>query len=278
MRIGLCNEVIATLPFEQQCAFARAVGYDGLEIAPMTLGDEPHRLPAARRAELRRMAADAGIAITGLHYVLRAPAGLSITSADAAVRARTVDVMRALCELAVDFGAGYLVHGSPQQRELAPGDETEGRKRGAACFAAVAEAAEAARVTYCIEPLSPDQTAFVNTVAEAATIVLEINSPAVKHDDRLLGRGARRRGRAGSRPAAQVAADRTDRPRPFQRPEPARTGRGGFAVRIRSCAPCTTAAIRAWPRSSRSIYRPDGPTCAARSIGYIRGLIEALAR
>jgi sugar phosphate isomerase/epimerase len=35
MRIALCNEVIAALPFEQQCAFAAALGYDGLEVAPI---------------------------------------------------------------------------------------------------------------------------------------------------------------------------------------------------------------------------------------------------
>ena len=107
MRIALCNEVIRELPFERQCAFARAVGYDGLEIAPFTLGDEPHVLPAARRAELRRAAADAGIAITGLHYLMIAPKGLSITSPDASQRARTVDVMRRLCDLAADLGAQH---------------------------------------------------------------------------------------------------------------------------------------------------------------------------
>ena len=49
MLISLCNEVIRELPFEQ-CAFARKVGYDGLEIAPFTLGEEPHLLPPSRRA------------------------------------------------------------------------------------------------------------------------------------------------------------------------------------------------------------------------------------
>ncbi len=277
MRIGLCNEVIATLPFEQQCAFARAVGYDGLEIAPMTLGDEPHRLPAARRAELRRMAADAGIAITGLHYVLRAPAGLSITSADAAVRARTVDVMRALCELAVDFGAGYLVHGSPQQRELAPGDETEGRKRGAACFDAVAEAAEAARVTYCIEPLSPDQTAFVNTVAEAATIVLEINSPAVK--TMIDCSAAARGGEVEPVPDLLRKWLPTGLIAHVHFNDPNRRGPGEGALRF---DPILRALHDGGYPGMAAIepfdYRPDGPTCAARSIGYIRGLIEALER
>src|ERR671916_2750125 len=115
MKIALCNEVIAELPFERQCVLAAQLGYDGLEVAPMTLGDEPHSLPVARRAELRRAATDAGMAITGLHYLLKAPAGLSITTADDAVRRRTVEVMRRLCELAADLGAHILVHGSPDQ-------------------------------------------------------------------------------------------------------------------------------------------------------------------
>ncbi len=34
MRISLCNEVIAELPFAQQCELAAALGYDGLEPAP----------------------------------------------------------------------------------------------------------------------------------------------------------------------------------------------------------------------------------------------------
>ena len=146
MRISLCNEVIAGMPFERQCAFARDVGYDGIEIAPVTLTDDPTALTARRSPAWRRAAAEAGLPITSLHYLLRAPAGLSITTADAAVRRRTVDVMRALCALAGDLGARVLVHGSPDQRALAPGEEDEGRKRGIDCFAAVAEAAAQAGV------------------------------------------------------------------------------------------------------------------------------------
>ena len=163
MRIALCNEVIAAMPFERQCAFARSVGYDAIEIAPFTLTDDPARLPTAQAATWRRAATDAGIAITSLHYLLRAPSGLSITTSDAGQRHRTVDVMRALCGLAADLGARVLVHGSPDQRALAAGEEDDGRKRGIDCFAAVAEAAAQARVVYCIEPLSRHQTQFVNT-------------------------------------------------------------------------------------------------------------------
>src|ERR1043166_8132689 len=130
MRISLCNEVIAELSFERQCAMAAALGYDGLEIAPMTLADDPTMLSGTRIAELRRAASEPGIAITGLHYVMRAPAGLSITSRDEAIRRRTIEVMRALCGLCAELGGKILVHGSPDQRRLEPSDEENGRKRG----------------------------------------------------------------------------------------------------------------------------------------------------
>ena len=223
------------------------------------------------------MAADAGVAISGLHYILRAPAGLSITSADAAVRARTVDVMRALCDLAVDLGAGYLVHGSPQQRELVPGDETESRQRGMACFAAVAEAAEAARVTYCIEPLSPDQTAFVNTVAEAATIALDINSPAIKTmvDCSAAARGGEIEAVPDLLhkwlPTGLIAHVHLNDPN-RRGPGEGTLAFGPILSALRAGGYPGMAAIEPFD------YQPDGPTCAARSIGYIRGLIEALER
>ena len=130
MRISLCNEVIRELPFERQCELVKKLGYDGLEIAPVTLSDDPPKITAARRAELKKIAADNGIAITGLHFLMVAPAGLSITTKDNTVRARSVGVIHALCGLAADLGAKLLIHGSPVQRQLEPGDEAEGKKRG----------------------------------------------------------------------------------------------------------------------------------------------------
>ena len=53
MRIALCNEVIAPMPFPAQCVYAAKLGYDGLEIAPYTLSDEPHRLGSAQLAAAR---------------------------------------------------------------------------------------------------------------------------------------------------------------------------------------------------------------------------------
>jgi sugar phosphate isomerase/epimerase len=274
MLISLCNEVIAELPFAAQCGFARSVGYDGIEIAPMTLSAEPHLLSERQRSEVRRAASDAGIAITSLHYLLRAPAGLSITSADAAQRARTLDVMWRLCALAADLGARVLVHGSPQQRELPAGDEDEGRKRAAECFAAVAEAAEAAGVTYCIEPLSRDQTGCINTIDEAAVIVRAIGSPAIRT---MLDCSSA--GRTETEPIPDLLRKwlPTGLVAHIHLNDPNRRGPGegmlSFAPILAALHECRYPGMAA---IEPFVYEPDGPACAARAIGYVRGLREAL--
>ena len=103
-RIALCNEVLRELDFARQCALAAQLGYDGLEVAPFTLSDAPHDLPPARIAELRRMAEDAGIVVSGLHWLLIKPDGLSLTDPDQTVRLRTIDVMRRLVTLCAGLG------------------------------------------------------------------------------------------------------------------------------------------------------------------------------
>ncbi len=105
---------------------------------------------------------------------------MSITALDPAVRARTVDVIRRLIALCHDLGGTMIVHGSPAQRRLEPGHEAESYRYGVECWAAIAKDAEAAGITYCIEPLHQPDANFVNTVEEAAAIVRQIDSPAVR--------------------------------------------------------------------------------------------------
>jgi hypothetical protein len=74
MRISLCNEVIRELQFERQCAFVRAVGYDGVWIAPFTPWGATSAHPP-RRALSRRATAEAEIAIAGFRHLMLAPWG-----------------------------------------------------------------------------------------------------------------------------------------------------------------------------------------------------------
>lgn len=275
MRLSLRTEVLRDRFFPEQCAFAAQLGYQGLEIAPFTLGDEPHRLPPSRLAELRRAAADAGIAITSLHWPLVTPPGLSITAADAGVRRRTRDVIARLVELAAGLGATHPVHGSPAQPLLTAGDESSARARAVEVFAFAAERAAAAGVTDCIEPLDPGQTNFINTVAEAVEIVRAIDSAAVRA---MLDVCAASRGEAVP-PAellarwlptgliARVHLNDADRRAPGQ----GKTRFGPILAALRRASFTGTLAVEPF----ESV--PDGAGAAAFAIGYLKEVKEVLS-
>jgi len=275
MRLSLCNEVLRDLPFAAQCDLAAALGYHGLELAPFTLGDEPHRLPGSAIAALRSAAAEAGIAITSLHWLLVAPAGLSITADDTAVRRRTFDVMAGLIDLAAAVGATHLVHGSPAQRALADGPDREAaRARGIDAFAFAAERARDAGVIYCIEPLDSGQTAFVNTIEEAAAIVRAIGNPALRT---MLDTCAAAKTETESLEALIAHWLPTGMIAHVHLNDPNRRAPGQGALRFSPLL----AALRAQGYSGTAAvepfeYVPDGPGCAARAIGYLHGVLEAL--
>jgi D-psicose/D-tagatose/L-ribulose 3-epimerase len=181
MKFSLCNEVIADRPFDEQCVFAAELGYDGLEIAPFTLGEDPRKLTNGDVSQAVRSLNAAGISATGLHWLLVKPPGLSITSRDESICRETLEVMSRNVELCAELGGSVLVHGSPLQRALDP-DEDQDAARGRAIeiFSKVAEISKICGVTYCIEPLHAGETNFVNRVEEAVDIVEKINSPALK--------------------------------------------------------------------------------------------------
>jgi D-psicose/D-tagatose/L-ribulose 3-epimerase len=275
MRIALCNEVIAPMPFPAQCEYAAKLGYDGLELAPYTLSEEPHRMGAAQIAAARSAAQDAGIAVTGLHWLLVKPTGLSISTRDDATRRRTVDVMLALVDLCAALGGRYLVHGSPQQRRVEAGEtRAAALARAQESFAAVAERARKAGVVYCIEALSPDQTPLINTLEEAAALVAAIGNPAVKS---MLDCSSAGRTEKDPLPAlverwvpkgliAHVQVNDRNRRGPGQ-------GEQRFAPLLGALKKHGYAGDLAVEPFD---YVPDGPGAAARAIGYIRGILEAL--
>jgi sugar phosphate isomerase/epimerase len=279
MKIALCNEVLQPLPFERQCEVARALGYEGLEVAPFTLADDPMRITDAEAARLRRTAEDHGVAISGLHWLLVAPPGLSLVSEDAALRERTSAVMERLVELCAAMGGRYLVHGSPKQRSVPPGaTPAQAWERAREGLARAAQRAQACGVTYCIEPLSPRETDVINTVAQAVRMVEEIGSPAFKT---MIDCSAA--GQAEGEPVHELMARwmPTGRIAHVQVNDPSRRGPGQgdlkFAPILR-----TLLAMQQQGHYPGVIavepfdYVPDGPGSAARAIGYLRGVLEGI--
>ena len=231
MRIALCNEVIAPMPFPRQCEYAAKLGYDGLEIAPYTLSEDPHRIGSAQIAAARSAAEDCGIAVTGLHWLLVKPAGLSISSKDEAVRKKTVDVMLSLIDLCAALGGKYLVHGSPQQRRVEAGETraaAHGAREGMLCRGRRARPQGGRGVLRRAAIVRAD-AAHQHARGGGADRGRDLESR--REDDARLQLGGPH-GEGAARDAARaLAAQRPDRPRPGERPQPPRPRAGRAALR-----------------------------------------------
>lgn len=178
IRLGLCNELFEGWEFGRVCRTVKELGYDGLEIAPFTLAPRITDLSAARRRELRAMVEDAGLATIGLHWLLAKTEGFYLTSPDAAVRRRTADYLVALAEATRDLGGELMVFGSPKQRDLLPGvDPGQAFEYAAEVFATILPSLDALGVVFCLEPLAPSETNFLNTCDQANELIARVNHP-----------------------------------------------------------------------------------------------------
>jgi D-psicose/D-tagatose/L-ribulose 3-epimerase len=277
MRLSLCNEVLREHRFEDQCRLSAALGYQGLELAPFTLADDPFTLRAADARAWRAQAADHGIAVSSLHWLLVRPQGLSLTSDDATTRDRTLELLEHLILLAAEAGASVLVHGSPAQRSPQPGQSVaQATAMLEQALARLAPVAQAAGVIYCIEPLSPAETPVINTVAEAAALVDRIGSPALRT---MLDMSAA--SQSESEPPAQVLARHlaSGHVAHVQVNDRNRRGPGqGETRHAEALRVLYDADYRGWIAVEPFDYQPDPVGCAAFSAGYLRGMMEAIAR
>jgi sugar phosphate isomerase/epimerase len=173
------------MPLPQVCQEVRALGYEGLEVAPFTLSSDPASLTPAERMTIRQTISDHGLSFVGLHWLLAAPPGLQTVAKDEALRKYTWDYVKHLIDLCADLNESgkspVVVFGSPKQRstngELTPREAVGLFTDG---MASVAPHAHSRGVTLLVEALGSDQTDVINTLDEAVAIVKQIGNPAVQ--------------------------------------------------------------------------------------------------
>jgi sugar phosphate isomerase/epimerase len=265
LRFAICNELFEGWDFARVCRFVKEIGYDGLEVAPFTLGDAPASLGADRRAELRRQAADAGVEIIGLHWLLARTQGLHLTSPDPEVRRRTSAYLSELAELCGDLGGTLMVFGSPAQRSRLPGVSAE----QAFAFAeetirATLPALDAHGVFLCLEPLTSDETDFMNTCDEAVRAIDAIGHPrVVLHlDVKAMS--------SEPTPVPELIHRHAARAGHFHANDPNRRGPGFGEVDFRPIfAALREAGYNRWVSVEVFDFSPDPETIARRSLEYM---------
>lgn len=181
LKYSICNEVFEKWDFAKSVRAMREAGFQGVEIAPFTLGDHVDELPPARRREMRDILKSEGVQFAGLHWLLITPKWLQITTADRDIRERSWAYFRKLIDLCGDLGeSGIMVLGSPKQRGSQGNTRAEATKHLKEGLASVADHARSRGATIALEPLASKDTDVVNTVSEAVRIIDEIRHPAIQ--------------------------------------------------------------------------------------------------
>jgi len=178
VKFAICNEFCQDWDIARVFKLASDTGFQGVEIAPFTLADDVNDIPAERRREIARQAADNGVEVVGLHWLLVSPEGLYVNHPDKAVRDLTAAYFKALIHCCADFGGDKLVIGSPKQRNVAEGlTFQQAWDYAKEVFVSLLPDAEERGVDLCFEPLARSNTDFINTAAEGVKLCQEIDHP-----------------------------------------------------------------------------------------------------
>ncbi len=183
-RFAICNEVFGERQnlddWRRICEFVASCGFAGIEVAPFTFAASVEALDMAARRDLRTIARDCGLEICALHWLLVSPPGLHLHAKDEATRLRTRDYLQALIDFAADLGAPIMVLGSNRQRFLEDGDFSGAWTRTSETLGAVAPYLAARDVILCPEALPAPDCDFLQTAAEVARLVAQINHPQIR--------------------------------------------------------------------------------------------------
>ncbi len=178
MKFAICNETFKDWPFEKAFAYARELGYTGIEFAPFTINPNAYEISAEKRAEIRRQVEDAGLQAIGLHWLLAFTEGYYLTSPDADVRRKTSEYLQELARLCRDLGGRVLVLGSPQQRNLLPGvTMDEAMENAADVLRGAMDVMAECDVVLAVEPLGPMEGDFLLTADLGVQLMKMVDSP-----------------------------------------------------------------------------------------------------
>jgi sugar phosphate isomerase/epimerase len=265
-RYAICNETFEGWDHPRVCRTVADLGYRGLEIAPFTLAPRITDVTADQRKKLREQAESCGLQIIGLHWLLAKTEGFHLNSPDTGVRKRTADYLAELARCSRDLGGDLLVFGSPAQRRVPAGASPEQATAWAVdTFRKAAGAFADHGVRLCVEPLSPPEADFINTIAEAKDLLARIDHPnfTLHLDVKAMS--------TETQPTPDLVQQHGSKTGHFHANDPNRRGPGFGATDFKPIfAALRQSGYQGWVSVEVFDYTPDPLTIARESLRYMR--------
>ena len=181
MKRALCNEILqprfSVRRWIEKLEFVQSLGYQGVEIAPFTLGEDPAQVDPSELRSIRRILEETGVRCIGFHWLWSAPVGLRGLHPDPSIRSKAWHTLHTLAWQCAGLGGEFLVLGSGKQRSFEGMSISEAKRFFMEELVNVLPVLEETGVTLLIEPLPGSSTNFLNTLEEVESVLKEIDSP-----------------------------------------------------------------------------------------------------
>ncbi len=176
MKISVSNIAWENKELDEHLALLKDLNCDGVEVAPSCIWEEPINATISEINNFGKNVAKYGLEIPAFHALLFTKPELYLFGNKAA-RDDTILYLKRLLELAGNLSVKVFVYGSPRSRQVDNKSYKECYKIAIDVFSELAQKASSYNICFCIEPLGPRESDFINNADEGYQLVQDVNSP-----------------------------------------------------------------------------------------------------
>lgn len=172
---------VSNIAWEQQelvdhLRLLKDLGCDGVEIAPSCVWKEPVLAKDDEIQTLKKLISRYNLIIPAFHALLFTRPDLYFFGEELS-RRQTISYLKELIKLAGKLSVGVLIYGSPASRKVGDKSYDKCYEIAVESFYELGNESELYDTTFCIEPLSLNESDFITTADEGYRLVRDVNHP-----------------------------------------------------------------------------------------------------
>lgn len=176
MKLSVSNIAWQADELQEHLKLLQELDCEGVEIAPSCIWKEPVNVNVDEISDFKKLVSRYNLEIPAFQALLFTRPELYIFG-DKEKRRETIEYLKKLINLADRLSVKTLIYGSPKSRMVGNKPYKECYEMAVGIFRELAVEAERYNVVFCIEPLEPTMSDFINTSDEGYKLTKDVGHP-----------------------------------------------------------------------------------------------------